>query len=184
MTKPGIFGPRMLGPHLINGAPGIALGGPGLPVALVDAEDYASLSQHTWRVMLTPHTRYAIRSVGRRIELMHRVIARPAVGFSVDHINRDGLDNRALNLRSCRPLQNSANMRKCHFLRVSSQYKGVGWSKGKVRARCAEKHLGTFLTEEDAARAYDDAARARWGAFARLNFPRAGEQPALIDDAA
>lgn len=58
----------------------------------------------------------------------------------------------------------------------SSQYKGVFWWKqhGKWCARIVvdgrQKHLGLFKEEPDAARAYDQAARAAWGEFARTNF--------------
>ena len=37
-------------------------------------------------------------------------------------------------------------------------------------------HLGVFTDPVKAAKAYDRAARRYHGAFARLNFPRAGEQ--------
>jgi hypothetical protein len=64
----------------------------------------------------------------------------------------------------------------------SSQYRGVGWNKAKgmwqayVRVNGKLKHLGFFPEggegEEQAARAYDEAARAEFGELAVLNFPR------------
>ena len=39
--------------------------------------------------------------------------------------------------------------------------------------------LGTYPTEDEAARAYDATARERHGEFACLNFPRRGERSAL-----
>ena len=57
--------------------------------------------------------------------------------------------------------------------KLTSRYKGVYLDKqhGKYRARIARTHIGLYLTEEEAARAYDRAALAEYGEFARLNFP-------------
>ena len=41
-------------------------------------------------------------------------------------------------------------------------------------------YLGTFAKEHEAARAYDKQARRLFGPAARLNFPDAGERPALV----
>jgi hypothetical protein len=63
----------------------------------------------------------------------------------------------------------------------TSIYKGVHWAKGsrkwvaKIEVSGRSKYLGSFTVEADAARAYDAAAEAAWGDFARLNFPRGGE---------
>ena len=40
---------------------------------------------------------------------------------------------------------------------------------------------GANLTAEEAAHAYDEAARKHFGEFGRFNFPRPGEQSALSD---
>jgi hypothetical protein len=59
----------------------------------------------------------------------------------------------------------------------SSRYKGVSFRKrtGKweafIRINNVLKYLGAFVREEDAGRAYDDAARKEWGANCYLNFP-------------
>jgi len=92
----------------------------------------------------------------------------------VDHINGDGLDNRRANLRAATSSQNSANSRLATT--NTSGYKGVTYFRrtGRWRAYLGghrQRHLGYFDTPEEAARAYDAAALARWGTFARLNFP-------------
>ena len=59
----------------------------------------------------------------------------------------------------------------------TSRFKGVCWdkSKGKWQAGITINRryifLGRYADETDAARAYDAAALAAWGEFARLNFP-------------
>lgn len=92
-----------------------------------------------------------------------------------DHINGDPLDNRRANLRQATPLQNVGNSKLSR--RNTSGYKGVSWWEHKKRWKAyiahdrRQKHLGYFDTPEEAARAYDAAAREKWGEFAWLNFP-------------
>lgn len=68
--------------------------------------------------------------------------------------------------------------RKIHFNNRSG-FKGVYLHRGKgpncwyaqIRAHGRKIHVGAFLTPEEAARAYDEAAIKYHGEFARLNFP-------------
>ena len=96
------------------------------------------------------------------------------MGGMADHKNGDGLDNNWDNLRPCSYSQNSQNRRR--GIRNTSGFKGVTSSKRRWKALIdrgdrSKEYLGTFLTRELAARAYDDAAKKRYGEFALLNFP-------------
>lgn len=109
---------------------------------------------------------------------LHRVIAAVFVGdvtgLHVDHENRRRGDNRARNLRICAPAENNANRRT---QRGAAPYRGVSLDAGSGRWRAyisdggRTRALGRFRDPEEAARAYDRAATARFGAFATLNFP-------------
>jgi hypothetical protein len=159
-------------------------------VAMVDDADYELVMQHRWNVQERQRSNgqrkigpYAFTSVPRddgrtRIVWMHQLLMPGA--SNVDHEDTDGLNNQRSNLRAATGRQNQGNRRKArsHDGRVvSSRWKGVGWFKpaGRWRAYMTQnghyKHLGYFADEDDAARAYDAAAREFFGAFARLNFP-------------
>lgn len=145
--------------------------------ATVDDEDWERVSAvHWWR--WDRHVIGRIRENGRRrtVQLSHTILT-PAPGFVVDHKNGDPLDNRRQNLRVCTQGNNSKNRKRNKHSR--SRYKGVRWRRSRRKWAAIiitdgrYKWLGTFDSEEEAARAYDAAARILHGEFARLNFPDA-----------
>lgn len=146
--------------------------------ALVDDEDYSSLvamgkwcadfSGCEWRAQRT------IWRAPRRIKLyMHRILLNAPDGVEVDHINGDSLDNRRCNLRLCSPTENQRN--RSLASNNSSGYKGVYWDPhrnrwiARIKVNGTRKHLGRFMSAEDAARAYDQAALRYYGEFAKTN---------------
>lgn len=152
--------------------------------ALIDEDDFEIVSRHKWSlaVRTESHSKreYAQAFVDGKMVLMHRLIIGANPGEIVDHVCGDGLDNRRSNLRKATPSENNQNQPMQGHNPWG--FKGVSPNKNRWRARIRlngnEIHLGTFDTREQAAHAYDDAARQLYGQFGRFNFPQEGERSA------
>ena len=85
---------------------------------------------------------------------------------TIDHINRDGLDNRWSNLREANSGQQQANRKGWS----KSGVRGVNWDRGKwvayVRSNGKTKNLGRFDTIEAAAAVVEKERKKLWGEFA------------------
>ena len=114
---------------------------------------------------------YAITQIKRKTVYMHRLILGVDTGVEVDHINNNGLDNRRENLQVVSRSQNMAKSRP----QGGKRFKGVEKMRNRYRAYTAtgkkREFHGCFDTPEDAARAYDNAARKKYGNHAYQNFP-------------
>jgi hypothetical protein len=136
-------------------------------VALIDDDDGDLVLAHKWRVNIQRNNNYGATGARPHIYL-HRLLLPDSE--RVDHIDRDGLNNQRANLRAATHAQNLANSRPMHGRRFKGtrEYKPGRWL---ARVGGDGRHLGVFGSEEEAARAYDQAAYERWGDFAWLNFP-------------
>jgi hypothetical protein len=92
----------------------------------------------------------------------------------VDHLDNNSLNNHYTNLRWCTSQQNQWNTTKQR--NKTSVYKGVYFHQStqkwtaQITINKKQTHLGLFLSEVDAAHAYDAKARIHFGEFAKLNF--------------
>ena len=141
--------------------------------ATVDADDFERLSGLCWHVGAGGYVMTWL--AGRRKEYMHRIVLNTPAGFATDHINRDQLDNRKANLRTCAQQQNTFNQRGSSS--NASGFKGVSWKadickwRARIMVNRREISLGAYATREQAAAAYDSAATQHFGEFAFLNNP-------------
>jgi len=153
-------------------------------VALIDDEDYELVSERDWYVwerlegqrrVHGPYA-YCLLRDGRFAKVfMHQFLT----GWpKTDHEDHDGLNNQRSNLREATTAQNNHNQRP--RIAGSSRYKGVTWHRQvgkwqatiKLNGKC--HYLGVFLSEEEAARAYNEAALNAYGSYAYLNQIEAG----------
>ena len=162
---------------------------------IVDDDDYEWLSEYKWSASVDKRDKYVSARTTmykyfegykwRRGVKMSRLILDAKKGEQVDHVNGDSLDNRRSNLRICTAPENARNHRKQELINkgpCSSKYKGVTLSTNKkdgkeyhywraqITADSVNHYLGQYSNEEDAARAYDRAAKNYHGEFASLNF--------------
>jgi hypothetical protein len=163
-------------------------------VAQVDDHKFEVVSQHNWYLWEIdrgpgrrpagpyPRTNIPKPGGGQATVLMHTLIT----GWPyVDHEDGNGLNNQMHNLRKADDRLNNQN-RKPNLGHngkpPTSRYKGVSWFKAapgkgrdrwqaKIRIDGKQRRLGYFDDEVEAAKAYDTAARAAFGEFARPNFP-------------
>jgi hypothetical protein len=96
---------------------------------------------------------------------------------SIDHIDNDQTNNKIENLRAASGSEQQGN--KSVQTNNTSGFKGVSFSSKRNNSRPwrayikdngVSVHLGYFISAEEAARAYDTAAKEKFGAFALLNF--------------
>jgi|SRR3990167_679890 len=142
--------------------------------AIVDDEDFPRVNKYKW---CYDHE-YARAYIGGGRQnpvyvYLHRLVLNCTPGQMIDHKNRNKLDCRKINLRTCSKSQNAVNS----FLRKdnTSGFRGVSYHnlehkyKAKIVVNQKVIHLGTFSDPIEAAMAFNKAAKSYRGEFAVLN---------------
>jgi hypothetical protein len=143
-------------------------------VAEIDFSDWWKVQGYKWRAHVASHAVYAYTWHNGKHVPMTKFIKPVPDGMTLDHIDRNGLNNRWNNLRAATPTQNMSNTRQAVGM---SGYRGVisfGYTD-KWRARVSREGViyedGPFDTPLEAAIARDRIALEVHGEFAVLNFP-------------
>lgn len=142
---------------------------------IVDNEDYKKYSKYKWHSDVHGYALRGIWNHGKRIKVirLHREIINAPNDLWVDHINHNKRDNRKKNLRLVNASQNIWNSHGQN--NSSSRFKGVYWKKQNsvwaAQIKCKGKtfHIGYFKKEKQAALAYNDYAKEKFGKYAFLN---------------
>jgi hypothetical protein len=124
---------------------------------------------------------YRVIRIGGVAHRAHRLVWLYVYGEhpieEIDHKNRNPADNRIANLRQCSHAQNARNVVR---RRNRSGFKGIYRPRSRWRAEITVNgtriHLGVYSTPQEAADAYDAAARLHHGEFARTNAQIAAER--------
>lgn len=141
----------------------------GVVYAMIDLVDYKRIKNHTWGItkhgyIVTCDTQreFFPDRTSREAKLAHVIMNCNPNGdrnITVDHKDRNKLNNRKENLRVCSDLENKQNKGK--YRNNKSGYKGVSWSTREKRwlvvvdAYGKDFYVGRFLDKEKAAEAYN-----------------------------
>jgi len=147
----------------------------GDQLARVDDEEYNMLNNHTWRMRWDGRYPQTVCQGTKKETTMHQLLMQHhqinvPEGYVIDHINRNGLDNRKINLRIVRWATNSQNSTRpvaqsghIGVTKRGDSYQGRLLDFGKVR------YVGTYPTKEIAAHAYNKGVLQIHGTDALVN---------------
>lgn len=131
----------------------------------IDKEDLEKVKNYKWYLNGTGYvvSNNKISNDKNIIIFLHHIILSKKVGFMIDHLNHDILDNRKQNLRYATRSQNIMNQKSS---------RGYSWyKKNKKWVAYIQKdnkkiHLGYFTNEQDAINARHQAELKYFGEFA------------------
>lgn len=149
---------------------------------LIDSEDYKKVRKYSWYPAVVKKKKGSIiyvKTIFRNKHLyLHNLLVKKPKHKFIDHINRNGLDNRKQNLRVATKLENMFN--RLSGKKNKTGYIGVLKNKrapihpyyGRVTKNGKSYVVGYYKTAIEAAIARDKKAKELHGEFAMLNFKK------------
>ena len=150
--------------------------------AIIDAADVPLVEGWNWSVQINKRKdgtigqiyskrNYWVGCNCKRVA-MHNVLMPAPIGYCVDHMDGNGLNNRRSNLRIATHSENMKN-RKLQINNTSG-VKGVTWHKSRqkwqasIRSDGVVKYLAWTDCLQEAERAYEIASQSLHGEFGRV----------------
>ena len=138
-----------------------------------DREDLEKVKQYCWSINNNGYLQGYNTNTGKMIQL-HRLIMNYPEDKQVDHVNRNKVDCRKVNLRICTVAENNRN--KSITKKNKSGVVGVSWYKRENKWRATigfngkTIELGLFDNLEEAAKVRKEAEIKYFGEFASTNY--------------
>ncbi len=114
--------------------------------AIIDLEDVEKCRKYKWHIRKSKNTNYVINNTEKRFFLHQYILDYYDQDMDIDHINRNGLDNRKINLRIV-----------THSRNIMNQGNGTGIKKvqsGRYQASICRNYqtyyIGTYDTFDEA----------------------------------
>lgn len=135
----------------------------------VDDEDYERVNQYTWWKMFVGNKKQIASTLGNKIDKRTVYLTSFILGKGASQKTKNN-DYRRRNLTN----KNIVRYQRAHHT-STSKYKGVMWDKARCKWLASiglegkSKFLGRYATEEQAAKAYNQAVIDYWDGDAYLN---------------
>lgn len=135
----------------------------GTREVLIDTEDVEKIFAFgkSWFLLVTGKSCYAqAKKRGNRFrrEYMHKIILNCSDDMEIDHINRNGLDNRKDNLRAVLHRHNMQNQDK--HVNNKSGFRNVYWDKRNLKWKAQLRKDGVTIRAGSYASVHDAAMAA------------------------
>lgn len=130
----------------------------GKQIVLLDDEDYDKVINEKYSLSVTWdktikgfYVAFTAKPKNSSSRLLYRYLLNPSKGLTVDHINRNPLDNRRCNLRICTQFENNQNQKHNTSGKVGVSYnKNINKYIAYIKVKGKHKTLGEFKTFNEA----------------------------------
>lgn len=87
--------------------------------AIIDSDDVEKCKKYKWHIKNDGRNKYAISNGSKRVFLHRLIMNYYDTGMDIDHINRNGLDNRKSNLRIVTRSRNIMNQDETNGIKIA-----------------------------------------------------------------